>query len=85
MDDAKAAERREQMKVVMRELLPTFSALDPYVAGGVVGQLVAYYIAGHNPLIRDEVRASFLVMVDRLIADLDEHPDSPWSPGGTMQ
>lgn len=74
-----------QLHAMLVELVPQFAAVDPNVVGGVLGQLVALYIAGHNPLIRAGVREAFMAMVDALVENQDTSPNSPWRDGGMVQ
>lgn len=77
-------EKLATMHVRLHELVPRFAGIDPDVVGGVLGQLVAMYFAGHSPEGRAEVRAAFDRMVADLIDLMDAREDSPW-PKETRQ
>lgn len=79
--DDKLAEVHARLK----ELVPHFNGVDGDVVGGILGQLVGMYLAGHNPEIRTETRASFDRMVTDLVDLMDARPDSPWAKGETRQ
>jgi hypothetical protein len=64
--------KKAQVKEIARQIIPLLSDQDPDVVGGVLGEMVGLYFAGHNPVIRAEVRAGFDKMVDHVIAIMDE-------------
>jgi hypothetical protein len=41
--------------------------LPPQVQGGILGDLVAIFIAGHDPLLRPMVRAGLIELIDNLV------------------
>lgn len=73
-----------EAEAMLHDLVPLFAGTDPDVVGSVLGQLVAIFIAGHNPAIRAEVQAAFVTMVSDLVDLMDTRPDSPW-PRPTRQ
>ena len=73
------AELVAESKRIIEELRPMFYAMDPRVAGAVLGQLLALYFAGHNPrTIRRSTKKAFYLMVDHMVALMDGRSASPW-------
>ena len=50
-----------------REIRPKLAGHPPEIQGGALADLVALYIAGHHPAIREEVLALWIEMVRQLI------------------
>jgi hypothetical protein len=65
-----------QVKEIGRQIMPLLHGVDPNVVGGVLGEMVGLYFAGHNPVIRAKVRAGFDKMVDHVVAIMDAQTDS---------
>lgn len=55
--------------LLSKQLYELLAHEPPGVQGAAIGDLVSLYIAGHHPAVRDEVFASFIEMVKKLIPE----------------
>jgi hypothetical protein len=61
----------QQVKEITQQIIPMLSGVHPDIVGGVLGELVGLYFAGHSPASRDEVKEAFANMVDEFTAIID--------------
>lgn len=71
MSEEKYSAETAQAKALCAQIAPLLAGVVPNIVGGVLGEMIGIYFAGHNPTIRDEVRQAFNVMVDEVIAIMD--------------
>jgi hypothetical protein len=48
-------------------LKPAFATREPEIVGAALGELVAIFLAGHHPSMRDTARRLLLEYIDELI------------------
>lgn len=66
-----ADESIQRVKDITQQIIPMLSGVHPDIVGGVLGELVGLYFAGHSPASRDEVKEAFAKMVDEFTAIID--------------
>lgn len=74
-DPREMHKEREALKELLEQHL---CGVDPDVIGGVLGDLLAKFLIGHNPTIRDEVKVAMARMVDDLIDVYKTSSNYPW-------
>lgn len=57
----------KEVETLVDEIRPLLAGNDPSLQGAALGDLVAIYIAGHHPAIREEVLTAFIALVRGMV------------------
>jgi hypothetical protein len=62
-----SAHRSGDITHLVRTLRPAFATHEPGIVGAALGELAAFFIAGHHPSMRDTARKMLFDYIDELV------------------
>ena len=76
-------DKAKQATAIVQTIKPHLAGLDPALQGAILCELLALWIAGHSPVIREDMLAMHVRAVDEMVPICEEelfgdegHPDT---------